>query len=98
MNVAYGRALAAPVRTVYYNLTVTGLSVLGALLIGSIEICQVLSDRLDLDGAFWVWCQGLDFTQLGFGLVTLFVMVWALALSIWHFGRAARRRGHRIRA
>jgi high-affinity nickel-transport protein len=87
MNFAYGWAFSKPVRKVFYNITITGLSVAVALLIGTIELLQVLSDKLSLTGAFFDWLNGLDLNLIGYGIVGLFVMTWVVALSVWRFGR-----------
>jgi nickel/cobalt transporter (NiCoT) family protein len=87
MNFAYGWAFSKPVRKVFYNITITGLSVAVALLIGTIELLQVLSDKLSLSGAFFEWLNGLDFNLIGYFIVGLFVATWVIALSVWRFGR-----------
>ncbi len=87
MNFAYGWAFSKPVRKVFYNITVTGLSVVVALLIGTIELLQVLADRLEITGGFWSWLGALDFNVIGYVIVALFVATWALALAVWRFGR-----------
>jgi high-affinity nickel-transport protein len=87
MNFAYGWAFSKPVRKVYYNITITGLSVAVALIIGSIELFGLISSELHWNGAFWTWVGGLDINTLGFVIVGLFVATWAVALLIWHFGR-----------
>ena len=87
MNFAYGWAFSKPVRKVFYNITITGLSVAVALLIGTIELLQVLSARLSLTGAFFDWLNNLDFNLIGYGIVGLFVLTWVIALSVWRFGR-----------
>jgi high-affinity nickel-transport protein len=86
MNFAYGWAFSKPVRKVYYNLTITGLSVAVAWVIGTVELLQIAQDRLSLNGAGWQWIAGLDLNVIGFGIVGLFVVTWVIALSIWHFG------------
>lgn len=91
MNFAYGWAFSKPVRKVFYNITITGLSVAVALLIGTIEALQVLSDRLDLSGGFWDWLNGLDFNLIGYVIVGMFVITWAIALAVWRFGRIEER-------
>ena len=53
MNFAYGWAFSRPVRKIFYNITITGLSVAVALVIGTIELLSVLADRLSLDGGVW---------------------------------------------
>jgi high-affinity nickel-transport protein len=87
MNFAYGWAFSKPVRKVFYNITITGLSVAVALLIGTIELLQVLSDKLSLTGGFWDWLANLDFNLIGYFIVGLFVATWAIALAVWRFGR-----------
>src|ERR1700761_1535037 len=92
MNFAYGWAFSKPVRKVFYNLTVTGLSVAVALIIGTIELGGLIATHLDLSGAFWSWFEGIDLNVLGFLIVGLFVATWAIALAIWHFGHIEERR------
>jgi high-affinity nickel-transport protein len=91
MNFAYGWALSAPVRKVFYNLTITGLSVAVALVIGTIEIGGMLSSRLDLTGAVWSWLHNVDLNSLGFLIVAMFLGTWGIALLIWRFGRIEQR-------
>ncbi|NUS10523.1 MAG: HoxN/HupN/NixA family nickel/cobalt transporter [Streptomyces sp.] len=87
MNFAYDWAFSKPVRKVYYNLTITGLSVAVALLIGTVELLGLLAEKLDLHGPFWTWISGLDLNTLGFAVVALFVLTWAVALVVWRVGR-----------
>ncbi|MYR01846.1 HoxN/HupN/NixA family nickel/cobalt transporter, partial [Streptomyces sp. SID6139] len=87
MNFAYGWAFSKPVRKVYYNLTITGLSVAVALIIGSVELLGLLADQMDLHGFFWDWVAGLDLNTVGFVIVGLFFVTWALALLVWKAGR-----------
>jgi nickel/cobalt transporter (NiCoT) family protein len=84
MSHAYTWAFSNPVRRVYYNLTVTTLSVLVALGIGTIELLQVV-------GADWSWLDGLDFGTLGYGIVVLFVLTWVTAAVIWKVRRVEER-------
>lgn len=83
MTSAYSWAFATPLRKVYYNLTVTGLSVVAALLIGVIELAQVISRKLGLNGSLWAELKELDFGKLGYLLVGLFVLTWVLSFSTW---------------
>ena len=85
MNFAYGWAFSKPVRKVYYNITITGLSVAVALIIGSIELFGLVASELHWDGPFWTWLGGLDINTLGFVIVGLFVVTWAVALLVWRF-------------
>ncbi|WP_079140758.1 HoxN/HupN/NixA family nickel/cobalt transporter [Streptomyces sp. LUP47B] len=87
MNFAYGWAFSKPVRKVYYNLTVTGLSVAVALLIGTVELLGLLAEKLGLHGLFWDWISGLDLNLLGFVIVGLFFATWVVALVVWKVGR-----------
>jgi high-affinity nickel-transport protein len=91
MNVAYGWALSKPVRKVYYNITVTGLSVAVALVIGTIELGGLVASQLGLAGPFWSWFEHIDLNTLGFVLVGMFVATWALALGFWKVGRVEER-------
>lgn len=87
MNVAYGWAFARPVRKVYYNLIVTGLSILIAFVIGTIELCQVLSGELHLDGGYWAFMDNFDINKAGFSIAGMFVVVWIVAVLVWRYGR-----------
>ncbi|MFF9427927.1 HoxN/HupN/NixA family nickel/cobalt transporter [Streptomyces sp. NPDC004290] len=87
MNFAYGWAFSKPVRKVYYNLTITGLSVAVALIIGTVELLGLVGEKLDLHGPFWDWVGGLDLNVIGYLIVGLFVLTWIVALAVWRFGR-----------
>jgi nickel/cobalt transporter (NiCoT) family protein len=91
MNFAYGWAFSRPVRKVFYNLTITGLSVAVALVIGTIELGGLAAQHLNLSGGFWNWFENIDINMLGFVIVSLFVVTWAIALAIWHLGHIEER-------
>jgi nickel/cobalt transporter (NiCoT) family protein len=91
MNFAYGWAFSKPVRKVYYNLTITGLSVAIALIIGTIELLGLAAAKLSLKGAFWAWVSQINLNTLGYVIVAMFVATWAAALLIWHFARIEER-------
>ena len=91
MNFAYGWAFSQPVRKIYYNLTVTGLSVAVALLIGTIELMSVLADKLSLTGMPWDLVSNLDLNLVGYAIVGLFVLTWGIALAVWHLGDIERK-------
>jgi nickel/cobalt transporter (NiCoT) family protein len=91
MNFAYGWAFSKPVRKIYYNLTITGLSVAVALVIGTIELLGLAAHRLTLHGRFWDWVSAIDINTLGFMIVGLFALTWAVALAIWRWGRIEER-------
>jgi len=91
MSTAYGWAFARPVRKVYYNLTITGLSVAVAFLIGGIEIIGLLSTELHLHGWLGAAMASFDLNTAGFLVVGLFVTVWTIALAVWRFGNVQAR-------
>jgi high-affinity nickel-transport protein len=93
MSHAYGWAFSNPVRKVYYNITVTSLSVAVALLIGSIELLQVFADRFSLSGNFWTFLDALDFGNIGYVVVALFVATWAFSVILWKTRRIEERWG-----
>jgi high-affinity nickel-transport protein len=87
MNFAYGWAFSNPVRKIYYNITITGLSVAVALLIGSIELLGLFAGQLGWRGPFWDWVGGLDLNTVGFVVVGMFFGTWAIAVLVWRYGR-----------
>jgi high-affinity nickel-transport protein len=87
MNFAYEWAFSKPVRKVYYNLTITGLSVAVALIIGTVELLGLIGEKAELHGAFWDWVGGLDLNIIGYVIVGLFFATWAVALTVWKVGR-----------
>ena len=97
MSQAYGWAFPSPVRKIYYNITVTTLSVTVALAVGSVELLQVLSMKLGLDSGFWAWLNGLDFERLGYVVVGMFVLTWAGSVAIWKARRIDERWGKALR-
>jgi len=91
MSKAYGWAFSSPARKVFYNITVTALSVAVALAIGMVELLQVAVEKLDLRGGFWDWLGGLNFGTLGYVVVGAFVVTWALAYTVWRTRRIEER-------
>ena len=91
MNFAYGWAFSKPVRKVFYNITITGLSVAVAFVIGTIELGGLLASQLQLSGAFWRWFETININALGFVIVGMFVATWAIAVSVWRIGRVEER-------
>ena len=83
MTHAYGWAFSNPVRKVFYNLTVTSLSVAVALGVGLVELVQVTG--------VWPWLDGLDFGTLGYGVGGLFVLTWAASFAVWKLRRIEER-------
>jgi high-affinity nickel-transport protein len=93
MTKAYKWAFHTPIRKLYYNLTVTALAVVAALIIGVIELGQVLSEEFSMEGSFWSWLQGIDFGTLGFILVGLFVIAWIISIAVWKGMKVEERWG-----
>jgi nickel/cobalt transporter (NiCoT) family protein len=91
MNFAYGWAFARPVRKVYYNLVITGLSVGAAFIIGSIEVVGVLGTDLRLRGAFWSTVGNFNINLAGYCIAGLFVAVWVVALAYWRLAKVEDR-------
>ena len=91
MTRAYRWAFSTPLRKVYYNLTVTGLSVVAALGIGALELASVLGRMFGASSGILMDLRQLDFGSIGLGLVALFVITWLLAVSVWRIGNFEQR-------
>ena len=91
MNFAYHWAFANPVRKVYYNLAITGLSVAVALIIGTIELVGVAHDQFGLTDPVSTWIAGLNLNNVGYLIVGAFLLVWAVAISYWKYARVEHR-------
>jgi high-affinity nickel-transport protein len=93
MSYAYDWAFAEPIRKIYYNLVITGLSVAVAMLIGGQELMSILVDKLGVESGIVAWIGKLDLGELGFMIVGLFALTWAVAVAVWRFGGVERRWG-----
>jgi high-affinity nickel-transport protein len=91
MNFAYGWSLSKPVRKVFYNIVITGLSVAVALLIGTIELAGLFAHKLGAQGGFWTWVENVDLNVVGYVVVGMFIATWALAVAVWRFGHIEER-------
>ena len=91
MNFAYGWAFSKPVRKVYYNIVITGLSVSVALFVGGLEILQVIVKQLNLTGGLWDYAGRFNLNSAGYIIVGLFAVVWIVALALWRFGKIEER-------
>jgi high-affinity nickel-transport protein len=91
MNFAYGWAFAKPVRKLFYNIAITWLSVVVALVVGTIELLAVLSDKLSLTGQPWDFLSNLDLNFVGYAIVAVFALTWVGALAFWRFGRVEEK-------
>jgi high-affinity nickel-transport protein len=83
MTTAYRWAFSAPIRKLYYNMTVTAISVIAALLVGVVELMKVVSENLHVQTGFLQWIQKLDFSDFGYVLVVLFVVAWSVSVMLW---------------
>ncbi|MEZ0059467.1 high-affinity nickel-transport protein [Bradyrhizobium elkanii] len=89
MTSAYGWAFVKPVRKLWYNLTLTSVSVVVAIFIGGIEVLGLVSDRLGLDNGVWSFVRNLNshMDNLGYIVVAIFVASWICSALLYHFGR-----------
>jgi len=94
MNLAYGWAFFNPVRKVYYNLAITGLSVAICFFIGAIEVLGLLPQEihgLSQTEGFWGFMYNFDINKAGFVIVGMFILTWAAALLIWRYAHIEER-------
>jgi nickel/cobalt transporter (NiCoT) family protein len=99
MNFAYSWAFFKPVRKVYYNLTITGLSVAICFFIGTVEVLGLLPMEIGgLHGGVWSFMANFDINKAGFVIVGMFVVCWVTALLFWKLGRVEERCSVRLRA
>ena len=90
MSKAYNWAFLNPLRKIFYNITTTGLSVAVALIVGTIELLQVLIGLLGLKGRMFDFVAAIDFGVLGYLIVGMFLFAWGLSVAVWKFGRMER--------
>jgi len=87
MNFAYGWAFSKPVRKIYYNITVTGLSVAVALIIGTIELISILTEKTGITSGPLAAIANLNLDLVGYSIVALFIVTWLAAIMVWKYGR-----------
>jgi high-affinity nickel-transport protein len=82
---AYGWAFVQPLRKLWYNLTITAVSVVVALLIGSIEALGLLVDQLGLEGGLWSLVSNLndDLSNFGFAVIGIFAIAWGISAIVY---------------
>ena len=97
MNGAYGWAFFNPVRKVYYNLAITGLSVTICFFIGTIEVLGLLPMELHWKGPFWNFMANFNINTAGFVIVAMFVVTWIGALVIWRYAHIEDKWTSRLR-
>jgi high-affinity nickel-transport protein len=91
MNFAYDWAFARPVRKVFYNITITGLSVFVAVFIGVVEVLGLLGQDGNLTGSGWSWLENFNINTAGFVIVGVFILTWIVALAIWRWGHIEQK-------
>jgi nickel/cobalt transporter (NiCoT) family protein len=99
MNLAYGWAFFNPVRKVYYNLAITGLSVAICFLIGGIEALSLVPYEIkgiSQTHGFWAFMANFNINTAGFAIVGLFIITWAAAVLVWRYGRIEERWGAKL--
>jgi len=89
MLAAYGWAYVKPLRKLFYNLTITFISVLVALLVGGIEAFSIIGDKLELRGWFWDFVSRLsgDFGTMGYFIIGIFIISWIASTIIYKIQR-----------
>jgi high-affinity nickel-transport protein len=91
MIFAYDWAFANPVRKVFYNLTITGLSVAVAFFVGTIEILGLIGQQANLSSPFWEFVRDFNLNAAGFAIVGVFVVTWVVALLYWRLARVEEK-------
>jgi nickel/cobalt transporter (NiCoT) family protein len=91
MNFAYGWAFSKPVRKIYYNITVTGLSVAVALIIGTIELISILTEKTGITSGPLAAIANVSLDLVGYSIVALFIVTWLVAIMVWKYGRIEER-------
>jgi nickel/cobalt transporter (NiCoT) family protein len=87
MNAAYEWAFARPVRKVFYNITITSISVAVALLIGTLELVGVIARQAHITSGPLAAIAAINLDYAGYAIVALFAVCWLVALAVWRIGR-----------
>lgn len=92
MTKAYSWAFTSPLRKIYYNITTTGLSIFVALVIGTIELVGVLSEKTNIDNYQpFTMIASIDLGAIGYWIVASFVLAWLFSVAVWKLGRYEER-------
>lgn len=91
MNGAYGWAFARPVRKVFYNITITSISVAVALIIGTIELIGVIADQAKITSGPISAIANIPLDYAGYAIVALFLISWLIAVLVWKFANIEER-------
>jgi high-affinity nickel-transport protein len=100
MNLAYGWAFLNPVRKVYYNIAITGLSVAICFFIGGVETLGLLPQEfhgLSHKNGFWGFMYNFNINTAGFVIVGMFIVTWAAAMLFWRYGNVEEKWGARLK-
>jgi high-affinity nickel-transport protein len=86
---AYGWAFTKPIRKLYYNLTITLVSVIVALVIGGVEVLGLIKDKLDLEGGIWMFIgiANENFGVLGYFIIAIFIACWLISAALYRINR-----------
>ena len=89
MSAAYGWAFVKPIRKIYYNISITAMSVIAALAVGGIEALGLIGGQLNLDGPFWRTIGALNSNSwtIGYIIIGIFVVSWAVSLLVYRTKR-----------
>lgn len=88
---AYGWATINPIRRVYYSLTITGLSVMIAVMIGGIELVGLLNEKMGLSDPLTGWIASIDLENVGYIIVGTLLIAWLVSTAYWKFGKVEER-------
>ncbi len=85
---AYGWAFLKPIRKLYYNMTITAVSIIVALVVGGIETLGLIGSQLSLSGRFWQTISSLNdnFGTLGYLIIGIFIVSWVISLAAYRLG------------
>jgi high-affinity nickel-transport protein len=85
---AYGWAFLKPIRKLYYNMTITAVSILVALVVGGIETLGLIGSQLSLSGRFWdtIGLLNENFGTLGYLIIAIFIVSWAVSFAAYRLG------------
>jgi nickel/cobalt transporter (NiCoT) family protein len=97
MNLAYGWAFFNPVRRIYYNLAITGLSIGICFFIGTIEVLGLLPHELHLKGVFWRLMANFNLNAAGYIIVGMFVLTFLGAMAFWRYGHVEEKWSSRLK-
>ncbi len=86
---AYGWAFVKPIRKLYYNMTITAVSVVVALIVGGIEALGVIADKLSLQGGIWdvIGALNENFGALGYLIIAIFAASWIISAVVYRVKR-----------